>query len=320
MIKKQWKAFILFNSIIMLLSLSGCHSQEETKKETEKIILPTRKNTEQHYKNNLVTIGDSISEGWTPGNHYNVPYGQYTSDLLHMNFEQASCQSNMFVPNKKHPHNDFTTLVTQNEDKLKKASVIIIAEGTNDYGRSSNLKQVENVMKRELKRIKEWNNKAYILGITPINRFDKENGKSAYTLKNKAGYTLQDLVQMEEKIYKEYQIPVISFSEIGLSFNQHDFIDDLHPLPSTQQRMGKALADYLVKQMPITKEKQQLEVIKKGSVFKTLVFDNKVTTLSPKQHLSSDAIVHDFNGKTYYRIIKNGKIQGYVSEDIVKKN
>lgn len=308
------KRIIVLSSVCIGLGVAGCQLGVDQQQE----LMPTKAVVEQPYSKTLVTIGDSISEGWLPGNHYDEPYGQYASELLEMRFSQAACQSNMIVANKQHQNNDFATLVSQSKDKLKRASVIIIFEGTNDYGRHSSLKKAEVVLNREIKRIKSWNKTAYILGITPLNRWDKGNGKSGYDLKNKAGYTLNDLVKMEERVYKENHIPYTSFAKMGLSLQQCDFIDDLHPLPATQKKMGLALAQYLVKQMPITKQTKTLEVAKKAPVFTSLVFDYKVTILKPKTTVESDASVRDFNGHTYYRIVKNKKVIGYVDERAIK--
>ena len=298
--------------------------KENQKNEAHSINIPDRRQAKRDYAATLTTIGDSISEGWLPHGYYESPYGQYTSDLLRMNFAQSACQGNAFVPTKKHKNNNFSDLIKYHEKNIKESSIIVIAEGTNDYGHNVKLQQVKAKMDENVKTIKEMNPDAYILGILPMDRWDKSKTKSAYDLANKAGYTLKELCDMEAKVYQDNKIAFTTFQDMGMTLTRDKTIDGLHPLPETQKEMGQALANHFAKIVMTQYEKpfdKMVTLKQKAPIWADLSFTSTKNILFPGTELRADKKYHHFNGMSYYSVYNEaGDWVGYVETNQVSVN
>lgn len=332
--QKNIKRLLLGCGVLCACLLTGCGSQndeksapkedkteqkqdERTKRIGRDVYIPDKKVSKRPYRATLTTIGDSISEGWLPHGYYDTPYGQYTSDLLRMNFAQSACQGNAFLPNKRYSHNNFTDLIQYHEDNLKKSNVIVIFEGTNDYGFNTNLKQVTQQMDENLKTIKEINPNAYILGILPMNRWDKSSDKSAYDLKNKAGYTLKELCDEEARVYRENNIAYTTFQDMGMNLTKDKTIDGVHPLPTTQKEMGQALANHFSKVVMTQYEKPytaEVTLKQKAPVWGDLSFTYTKALGQKGDTFRADKQYHHLNGHTYYSVYKKDTWMGYVTD------
>lgn len=268
----------------------------------------------------LTTVGDSINCGWLPGSQYVTPYGQYASSQLKMSFSLAGQPGNMVVPNEQYMERIFSDLITKKQTHIKNADVVVIFEGTNDYGRNSNLNTFKTRFTQDVKRIKALNKKAYIIGILPLNRWDK-NAKGGYVSDNHAGYTLAELNNVERQVYRSLNIPYTSFDEMGYTLTKSGTADGLHPIQSSHQAMGKAFAKFLAKQIKPKTIDTNIIMAKKAPVYQDLAFVKQRGTVNSGRSYHVRKEYKHFNGKTYYSLYDaSNQWVGYVDASNVKRS
>lgn len=194
---------------------------------------------------------------------------------------------------------------------MKNANLILIFEGTNDWGRNSNLSTFKTRFKRDIATVKKLNPKAYILGILPLNRWDKKSA-GAYQSKNSAGYTLKQLHDAEKTIYRSFKIPYVTFDQMGYQLTKSATADGLHPKASAHKQMGRALAKYLAKQIKPNKMSLNVTTKKQVPLYQDLAFTSQRSTTKVKTTYQARVKYRHFNGKTYYSIYDSqGRWQGY---------
>lgn len=287
-------------------------------------VVPAMKGAHELYLKNratLLTMGDSITYGWINHGETCYPYGYYAAQEANLNYLNASYPSNQFVKKNDKFENYFGNLIEHSVDKIKKANVITIMEGTNDYGRNSSLDEVQRVMEKDIERIKEINPKAQIIGILPMNRFDKSIlGQSAIGIKNRAGYTLGMLRNMEKKVYQSFDIPVTSFEAMGLHERPEYYVDRLHPDLLLHQEMGRVLAKYLMS--PKNEEDNQLvEVIHSGKRYSSLSLNTVLGEAVKGQVYVVRRRYYYYDGNEYLSIYDlAGHYQGLILSSLVKEN
>ncbi len=176
----------------------------------------------------LVAIGDSIVHGSGKGEAFG---------LIENNFIKLFAQEFNFEEVFNYGMNG-TTICTDTSwrptcamcvyiDEFFPADVAIIAGGTNDFGQSVEIgninDQTDKTFYGALKILFDKAIKRYkkIIVITPIKREGEDKV-------NKKGYTLGDYRQAIKIVAEKYPCVVIEGEKIPLSFNEH-IPDGLHP-------------------------------------------------------------------------------------------
>ena len=267
----------------------------------------------------ITTIGDSISAGWVKSKTYCEPYGKIASNQLGMTFKNVARAGNSFVP-KSNNNNYFSYLINQNKETIKQANVIFILEGTNDYGYSSPFKKIKEKMIQDLKTIKSLNPKAKIIGILPLERWDKADKiHSDYYLNNQQQYDLMDIINLEKQVYQSLNIEYTTFNEMGYTLKRTDTVDSLHPSPATHQKMGAVLAKKVSQLSKGSKASGYVVPMKDTTLWRNLDFSSKKGTAKKNTTYKVKWQYKHINGKKYLSLYNNkDEWQGYIQENQVK--
>ncbi len=190
----------------------------------------------------MVAMGDSITHGTGDGETFGVVANYF-----------AKVIANQYGYELKNYGTNGTTIAEQDEwrptcslcnyiDETYKADVLLVAGGTNDYGRNVEIGNERDTdkttfygaLKIFFEKAKVKYNK--IIVITPINRKQHEQ--------NEKGYCLQDYRDAIEKVASKYGATIIDGRNVPIDGNDERLIPDgLHPSADGQ----KVYSEFLLK-------------------------------------------------------------------------
>lgn len=211
----------------------------------------------------LLVIGDSITYGWyDKGSNVSFPYGYYAAKNAKLNYSNISYPGARIVSNPTLPISIHKQL-SEHQDLVKKASVITIMIGVNDYLHSSDINYTKRELTRLINDIKALNSKAKIIGILPLMPYIYQPALiPKIVCKDRVGNTFFDYYLAEEEVYRMQKIPFISLYELGFKDDGIYCGDGLHPTPIQHHDLGKALGKYLTlcrSQLSVIPREQPLE-------------------------------------------------------------
>ena len=209
----------------------------------------------------LLTIGDSITAGWyDKGHNVSFPYGYYAAKEAELNYSNISIPGACLVQASTRPIYIYKQ-VYDHQELVKKASVITILIGINDYLRGSNIEYAKRELNHLVTYIKSLNPEAKIIGLLPLVPYMVKPAVISKAVRpNKKGDTLLDYYLMEENVYRENNIPFISLYELGFKDDGVYCGDGLHPTPEQHYQLGQVLGEYLALCRPQLKVKTKKEV------------------------------------------------------------
>ncbi|ANZ61645.1 hypothetical protein AYR61_09930 [Secundilactobacillus paracollinoides] len=208
-------------------------------------------------------FGDSIPDGWNGYRFYPTTYpvwlGKYLGDEKRVSnyaFPDARIVGRRWedVNGTQRPQ-DLAAVIKARKASIPKFNMIFIHIGTNDYtpaSGSGNLKNVMAHLKTNVQAIRRLNPTAKIYGILPLTRFSG-TGVNKNDVMNDEGYTFDQLKQGERQTYRKLGVHVVDFKTLApnliTSGNYHVALADhrLHPSAETAQKMGYALANWIIK-------------------------------------------------------------------------
>ncbi len=208
-------------------------------------------------------FGDSIPDGWNGYRFYSTPYpvwlGKYLGDerpVSNYAFPDARIVGHRWkdVNGTARPQ-DLAAVIKARRKSIPKFNMIFIQIGTNDYTPDSGSGSLSNVMmhlERNMRAIRKLNPSAKIYGILPLTRYGR-TGINKDGVLNDNDYTFEQLKHAERHTYEKLGVLVVDFKTLapGLitNSNYHIALADhlLHPSAETAQKMGWALANWIVK-------------------------------------------------------------------------
>lgn len=228
------------------------------------IKLPKAGNRFSHKR--IGVFGDSIPSGWDGYHFYlNDAYPDWTrkylgakpkvhneavpsAQIVGHRFRYVGGKYNRVVPE------DLSEVLKHQRKTIKKMNLIFVQICTNDYtngSRSGSLQNVTRHLALEINYIHKVNPRAKVYGILPISRYDVL-GRSCDHIPNMYGYTFDQLRAAEARTYRRNRATVVDFNQIAptvISWHNRDqTLQDhkIHPTTQTAQRLGYALACWLI--------------------------------------------------------------------------
>jgi hypothetical protein len=200
----------------------------------------------------MVSLGDSITKGWTGVDYATTPYPKQVGETLGMT------STNLGENNGKVVGSSSLDL-TYNIDNhnFDKDDVATISYGVNDYFHDLSLMSVQSTLDQELTELQAQYPNLQIFGLLPLNCYvaDATTGEyvsAATTMYKDHAYTLNDLRDMEAEVYKAHNIKVLDWRDYEGTIIPTDdarmtvFGDQrLHPTQATYTEMSGYISDFL---------------------------------------------------------------------------
>ncbi|WP_237047503.1 SGNH/GDSL hydrolase family protein [Lentilactobacillus curieae] len=237
------------------------------------------KNSDYFNKQNIITLGDSITHGYDGYETLEgMGYPNWLARYLDTNVTNVGYNGAYLCPTESaSTDGDLTTVV--NANNFKNYGVATIAYGTNDYGHTdSNLDALKDTLAQNIRKMRSQNKKLIIYGILPLTRYDyKENSDETI---GKGGYTMNELRDAEAEVYKQFDIPYLDWRDVapGLitdsNYKNRLWDERLHPSAKTYQMMGRDIAKFMIDNYPkdrIPKSKQTKKTTTKKTTTKKTV-------------------------------------------------
>ncbi|MBZ2201794.1 MAG: SGNH/GDSL hydrolase family protein [Lentilactobacillus hilgardii] len=201
----------------------------------------------------MVSLGDSITKGWTGSSYATSPYPQLVSQQLYV-LDTNLGQNNGKVVGDTNL--DLTSNVTTTN--FKKVDIATIAYGVNDYFHSS-LTDVTQVLDDQIKGIKHQNPTIQLFGILPLNcyvtAFGTDQQSDAYSTVGYHDYTLSQLCDAEAEVYEDNGVKYLDWRSVDpdivpTTIDTSIFGDGkLHPTQATYNQVGTDIANFLEKNL-----------------------------------------------------------------------
>ncbi|MFD1126200.1 SGNH/GDSL hydrolase family protein [Lentilactobacillus raoultii] len=197
----------------------------------------------------MVSLGDSITKGWTGTSYASDPYPKLVATQLGVTDTNLGANNGKVVGDTVL---DLTANVTNTI--FKNYDIATIAYGVNDYFHSS-LSDVTQVLDDQLKAIKQQAPKLQLFGILPLDCYTTQFGtdqlSDAYDTIGYHDYTLGQLCDAEADVYKANGIKYLDWRTatpqiVPTTIDTSIFGDGkLHPTQTTYDQMGTVITNFM---------------------------------------------------------------------------
>lgn len=197
----------------------------------------------------MVSLGDSITKGWTGVSYATTPYPQIVANQLYV-------QDTNLGQNNGKVAGDTALDLTQNvtNTSFKNYDIATVAYGVNDYFHSS-LDDVTQTLDEQIKAIKRQNPSLQLFGILPLDcyvtQFGSDQMSIAYDTVGYHDYTLGELCDAEAAVYQSNGVKYLDWrtadAELIPSAIDTSIFGDgkLHPTQTTYNQIGTDVATFL---------------------------------------------------------------------------
>lgn len=126
-------------------------------------------------------------------------------------------------------NHNFTGSINHYKEEVKRADVILISFGNNDWkqpnpdGTLHTLDDVKLLLRKNIIRLINLNSKAQIIGLLETMSF--REGLPALNLEGPNGFSYQNMVDAYDEVYKSLNIPVFDLRRYNIGNNIEDYVD-----------------------------------------------------------------------------------------------
>jgi len=236
------------------------------------------KNSDYFNKQNIITMGDSITRGYDGYETLDgLGYPNWLARYLNTNVTNVGYNGAFLVSTEDNQTTgDLTTTV--DSTNFKNYGVATIAYGTNDYGHTdSTLDAIQDTLAQNIQKMQSENKNLIIYGILPLTRYDKYGANSDEVIAQ-GGYSINQLRDAEAEVYKRYNIPYLDWRSVDpnlITDSNHEsrlWDERLHPSAKTYQLMGRDISKFMIDNFPKDR------IPKKTTTKKTSSTSKKTTT------------------------------------------
>ena len=192
--------------------------------------------------NNIIALGDSITQGWT-GSSTAPSWTAQVAQVMNVPVDNVAVGGSTLTPSNT-AHN-FLQQIT--EVDFKKYSVAVVFFGINDFNYyKPALQNLKDTLATGIKQIKDANPFIEIYGILPIQSWDFVMSLSD---KNSAGWSQNDMLDAESEVYKQNQVKFLDWRDnpVVTADNRTELLGDkvTHPTASTYVLLGNRIAKFI---------------------------------------------------------------------------
>lgn len=192
--------------------------------------------------NKMIAFGDSITAGWN-GLEFVNSWVTTVNEVLNKKMDNHAFNgSTLSFRNSAHNFNQQV-----NDTSVLDYDLATIMFGTNDfiyYG--STLDEMKTSLKKGIENIINKNPGIVLIGILPIQSWETAADLDS---KNSAGFSQNDMMDLESEIFIKYHIPVLDWRKnpVVTNENHQDFLGDgdVHPNANTYVLLGREIAKFV---------------------------------------------------------------------------
>ena len=192
--------------------------------------------------NKMIAFGDSITAGWN-GLEFVNSWVTTVNEVLNKKIDNRAFNgSTLSFRNSAHNFNQQV-----NDTSVLDYDLATIMFGTNDfiyYG--STLDEMKTSLKKGIENIINKNPGIVLIGILPIQSWETAADLDS---KNSAGFSQNDMMDLESEIFIKYHIPVLDWRKnpVVTNENHQDFLGDgdVHPNANTYVLLGREIANFV---------------------------------------------------------------------------
>ncbi|MFT8907535.1 MAG: SGNH/GDSL hydrolase family protein [Lentilactobacillus diolivorans] len=197
----------------------------------------------------MVSLGDSITKGWTGSSYATAPYPQQVGSQLMVKDTNLGENNGKVVGDTDL---DLTQIVNQTD--FSHYDIATIAYGVNDYFHSS-LDDVKQVLDEQIKAIKAKYPSLQLFGILPLDcyvtSFGTDQETDAYNTTGYHDYTLGELCTAEAQVYAQNGVKYLDWRTeapdiVPATIDNTIFGDNLlHPTQATYDKISTVISAFL---------------------------------------------------------------------------
>ncbi|MFT8571098.1 MAG: GDSL-type esterase/lipase family protein [Leuconostoc pseudomesenteroides] len=249
---KKFYLTLLFGSILAMFFVS-----------------PVSANNNEFQNGSIVTLGDSITQGWNGNQVVSEPYPIILGKLLNTAVDNQFSIGGAKIDGKENKDLPDTINTFIKSSSFEKTKVVVLAYGINDLNYSTqSLRNIIISLKQSISNLHQANPDIKIYAILPHQSFILPTQNTV----GSARFSENDLLDKMAQVYQSFGIPVMDWRSNPIITPENHLKtlgDSVHPTQKTYQVIAEQLATWMLENQPSTviEEESHLDIdtlFKKG--------------------------------------------------------